>query len=149
MDGVLADFKAGLKLAAPKLDLNNPGAEAAIDRVISDPNFFATLPHIKGGVLSVKMLIKQRYEVFFLTTVPWNAKNAYDGKKIWLQKQFGKKAEKRLITAHYKNLLSGDYLIDDRTKNGAGKFQGCFIHFGTEKFPDWNAVLEYINNKES
>jgi hypothetical protein len=38
----------------------------------------------------------------------------------------------------------GDYLIDDRTKNGAGEFKGELIHFGTDKFPDWDSVLEYL-----
>ena len=40
----------------------------------------------------------------------------------------------------------GDYLIDDRLRNGAEKFNGEHIHFGTEKFPDWNSVLKYLNN---
>jgi 5'-nucleotidase len=30
----------------------------------------------------------------------------------------------------------GDYLIDDRLKNGAGEFKGELIHFGTDKFPE-------------
>ena len=38
----------------------------------------------------------------------------------------------------------GDYLIDDRTKNGAGEFSGELIQFGTNKFPDWNTVLKYL-----
>ena len=39
----------------------------------------------------------------------------------------------------------GEYLIDDRTANGAGNFKGEQIHFGTEKFPNWEAVLEYLD----
>ena len=39
-----------------------------------------------------------------------------------------------MILSHHKNLNQGDYLIDDRTKNGAGKFQGEHVHFGTEQF---------------
>ena len=34
--------------------------------------------------------------------------------------------------------------IDDRTANGAGQFKGEHIHFGSEKFPDWNSVLAYL-----
>jgi hypothetical protein len=41
----------------------------------------------------------------------------------------------------------GDYLIDDRKANGAGEFRGTHIHFGTEEFPDWAAVLKYLNIK--
>jgi len=35
-------------------------------------------------------------------------------------------------------------LIDDRTVNGAGEFQGVHIHFGQEKFPNWKSVLDYL-----
>ena len=52
--------------------------------------------------------------------------------------------QKRLILTHRKDLLIGDYLIDDRLKNGAGEFKGELIHFGTIKFPDWKTVLEYL-----
>ena len=34
--------------------------------------------------------------------------------------------------------------LDNRTVNGAAEFQGEHIHFGTEKFPDWKSVLEYL-----
>ena len=36
------------------------------------------------------------------------------------------------------------YLIDDRDKNGAAEFEGELIRYGSEKFPDWDAVLEYL-----
>jgi len=35
-------------------------------------------------------------------------------------------------------------LIDDREKNGADKFVGELILFGSEKFPDWKSVIEYL-----
>jgi hypothetical protein len=38
----------------------------------------------------------------------------------------------------------GDYLIDDRTKNGAGEFSGELIQFGGKDFPDWKSVLNYL-----
>ena len=56
----------------------------------------------------------------------------------------GTPAYKRLILSHHKQLNVGDYLIDDRTANGADKFTGEHIHFGQDKFPDWNAVLKYL-----
>jgi len=43
-----------------------------------------------------------------------------------------------------KNLNRGDYLVDDRTRNGVEAFAGEHIHFGTERFPDWDAVLAYL-----
>lgn len=43
-----------------------------------------------------------------------------------------------------KDLVEGDYLIDDRGKNGTSEFKGEWIHFGSERFPNWKAVLEYL-----
>ena len=35
-------------------------------------------------------------------------------------------------------------LIDDRTANGASDFKGEHIHFLTEKFKNWDDVLNYL-----
>jgi 5'-nucleotidase len=39
-------------------------------------------------------------------------------------------------------------LIDDRPKNGALEFgehdEQEWIHFGSDEFPDWGAVLSYL-----
>ena len=51
---------------------------------------------------------------------------------------------KKVIITHCKNLCNGDILIDDRPKHGACEFEGVRIQFGSEKFPDWNAVLDYL-----
>ena len=49
-----------------------------------------------------------------------------------------------LILCHHKQLLTGDYLIDDRKFNGASEFTGEWIHFGSELFPNWESVLKYF-----
>ena len=57
-------------------------------------------------------------------------------------------AHKRLIPTHRKDLNRGDFLIDDRPeKRGAGEFQGELAHFGSERFPDWPAVMEYMRQQ--
>ncbi|GEM_PF-4512743 len=38
----------------------------------------------------------------------------------------------------------GDYLIDDRIKNGAGNFAGEHIHFGQDGYETWNEVIQYL-----
>ena len=75
---------------------------------------------------------------------PWENSSAWKDKNEWVKKHLGKSAHKRLILSHHKNLNKGDYLIDDRTANGAGEFEGEHIQFGSEKFPDWDSVLEYL-----
>lgn len=51
---------------------------------------------------------------------------------------------KRMVITHRKDLCQGDYLIDDRGKNGTSEFAGDWIEFGSEKFPDRNSVLVYL-----
>ena len=51
------------------------------------------------------------------------------------------------ILTHHKNLNAGDFLIDDRTKNGADRFLGEHLLFGSERFPDWQAVLAYLRER--
>ncbi len=87
----------------------------------------------------------------FLSTAPWLNPSAWIHKLEWIQKYFGKEKDsplfKRLIMSHHKNLNKGNYLIDDRTQNGASEFEGEHIHFLTEKFPDWYAVLANLKDK--
>jgi len=68
---------------------------------------------------------------------------------LWVKKHLGSSAYKRLILTHHKNLNSGHFLIDDRSKNGADRFEGEHLIFGSDRFPDWHAVLAYLCGKES
>ena len=56
----------------------------------------------------------------------------------------GESAYKRLILSHHKDLNAGDFLVDDRDKNGAAEFCGEFLQFGKGQFPDWKSVKEYL-----
>ena len=51
---------------------------------------------------------------------------------------------KRLISSQHKDICQGDYLIDDRGKNGTSEFAGEWIEFGSEQFPNWESVLKYL-----
>jgi 5'-nucleotidase len=108
-----------------------------------DKELFLDPPAIEGAIEAIHRL-SEKYEVFFLSTAPWSNVNAWSHKRIWVQKNLGKFAHKRLILSHRKDLLMGDYLIDDRTKNGAGEFKGQHIHFGQEGFENWEKVLAYL-----
>lgn len=52
----------------------------------------------------------------------------------------------RLILGHHKHLNIGHFLVDDRTKNGADRFTGEHILFGSERFPDWPTVVHYLRD---
>lgn len=70
--------------------------------------------------------------------------NSYLRKRIWLEKTFGEKAAKRLILTHRKDLQFGHILVDDRTRHGADKFQGMFIHYRQKPFENWEILLPYL-----
>lgn len=53
-----------------------------------------------------------------------------------------------MVITHRKDLCQGDFLIDDRGKNGTSDFAGEWIEFGSEKFRDWDSVLDYLNTKD-
>ena len=129
LDGVLADY-------AGKPSYKN-------DNSISPKGFFLSLDPIEGGLEAFKKL-SEHYECFFLTTAPWSNVHALSEKRIWVEEHLGEFAFKRLITTHRKDLLKGDYLIDDRTVNGVENFEGEHIHFGSDNFPNWKSVLKYL-----
>ena len=101
---------------------------------------------MQDAIESYELLAKY-FDTYILSTAPWENDTAWSDKVNWVKKYLGKTAYKRLILSHYKNLNSGDFLVDDRTKNGAGEFKGELIQFGSNDFPDWISVREYLVNK--
>ena len=96
------------------------------------------------GALDAYKRLTKKYDSYILSTAPWENPSALTDKLDWVKKYLGDASYKRLILTHNKHLNIGDYLIDDRKKNGAGEFAGEHIHFGIEKFPDWKSVLDYL-----
>ena len=100
------------------------------------------------GAIDAVYKLAEMYDIYVLSTAPWLNISALTDKVEWIQKYFGKEKDsvlyKRLIISHHKNLNKGEYLIDDRTKNGAGEFEGELIQFGNVKFPDWDSILKYL-----
>lgn len=106
--------------------------------------FFEALRPVDGAVDAFKKLT-EKYDCYFLSTAPWSNVHSWSEKRIWVEKHLGDYAFKRLILTHYKNLLRGDYLIDDRLVNGVDGFEGEHIHYGTERFPTWEEILDYLD----
>jgi len=141
MDNVIVDFKSGINKLPT---LQKQKYEGRLDDV---PGIFSLMIPIKDAIESVEKLSRV-FDTYLLSTAPWDNPSAWSDKVIWVKKYLGEVAHKRLILSHHKNLNKGDYLIDDRTKNGADKFEGEHIHFGQGAFKDWNAVTKYLLNKE-
>ena len=140
MDNVLVDFPSAFSRVSPDLLSKH---EEDKDEI---PGIFSLMDPMPGAIESFNELSKL-FDTYILSTSPWENDSAWTDKLKWVKKHLGESAYKRLILSHHKNLNTGDFLIDDRTKNGADKFQGEHIHFGTEKFPDWKSVVEYLNQK--
>lgn len=107
------------------------------------PHIFSKMVPIKGAIESFKRL-SAVYDTYILSTSPWDNPTALNDKLEWIKCYLGDVAYKRAIFTHHKHLNKGDYLIDDRTKNGADRFEGELIQFGSDRFPDWDAVLAYL-----
>lgn len=137
MDGVLVDFQSGLAQQDEKILREYEGREDEI------PGIFGVMKPIDGAIEAVHRLSKH-YDCYILSTAPWRNPSAWSDKVFWVTKYLDDIFHKRIVVTHCKHLCKGDYLIDDRSKHGVTEFEGEWIHFGSERFPDWDAVLEYL-----
>tara|TARA_B100001989_G_C24537225_1_gene465185 strand:- start:1003 stop:1452 length:450 start_codon:yes stop_codon:yes gene_type:complete len=137
MDNVLVDFQSGID------SLSDEERGAYKDNIDNVPGIFSKMQPLNGAIEGYKKLT-EHFDVYILSTAPWNNPSAWSDKLLWVQKHLGDIAYKRLILSSNKNLNAGDYLIDDRTANGAGDFKGEHIHFLTEQFKNWDDVLNYL-----
>lgn len=138
MDNVLVDFDSALALQS---DETLKEYEGRYDEI---PGLFAQMQPMTGAKAAVKDLEQRNYDLYILSTAPWNNPSAWSDKLEWVKRHFGNTFYKRLILSHHKDLCKGDYLIDDRAKNGAAEFEGEWLQFGSDKFPDWDSVLKYF-----
>ena len=137
MDDVLVDFQSGID------SLSDEERRVYKDNIDNVPDIFSKMQPLDGAIEGYKKLT-EHFDVYILSTAPWNNPSAWSDKLLWVQKHLGDIAYKRLILSSNKNLNAGDYLIDDRTANGASDFKGEHIHFLTEKFKNWDDVLNYL-----
>ena len=137
MDNVLVDFSS----AFTKIDKKTlKSFEGRVDEI---PGIFAFMDPLEGALDAYHKLSK-RFDTYILSTAPLENTSAWSDKLTWVKKHLGNTAYKRLILSHNKHLNLGDFLIDDRTANGAGQFTGEHIHFGSSRFPDWKEILRYL-----
>ena len=152
MDNVLVDFQSGLN-RVPKA-IKDKYADDGKGKTHYDdiPHIFSLMDPMPGAIEAMQELDKE-YDLYSLSTAPWLNPSAWSDKVEWVQRYFGKEEGtifyKRLIISHCKNLNRGDFLIDDREKNGADEFEGELIKFGSQQFPDWPTVVKYLLNKLS
>jgi len=134
MDGVLVDFSSH------------------VDKTISNNTFLRE--SYKGRYDHIPGIFRKesgKYELYIATAAPWGNPMAAMDKRFWIEEHFGNLFKKKMVISHLKNMLIGDYLIDDRTANGAGEFKGELLQFGwhyeTEtwnEYPNWESILKKL-----
>jgi len=113
---------------------------------------FRNCKPIDGAIEAIKKLQESgKYDMFIATSSPWGNPQASADKRFWIEDNFGNLFHKKMFITHRKDLLIGHYLIDDRTKNGAGDFMGEHLHFGWSwedekwnEYPNWDSILKKL-----
>ncbi len=140
MDNTLIDFVSAIEQLPDDI---KEEYEGRLDEV---PGIFALMKPMVGAVEAVQELSKY-YDCYVASTSPWENPSAWADKLCCIKSFFPEKFHKRLTLTHNKNLLRGEYLIDDRLANGAVDFEGELIRFGSSRFPNWKAVTKYLIQK--
>lgn len=136
MDNVLVDFRSGLRRVPEAARSAYAGREDDI------PGIFALMDPMPGAVDAFQEL-STLFDTYILSTAPWENPSAWADKLTWVKQHLGDRAYKRLILTHHKNLNRGDFLVDDREKNGAAEFPGRLIRFDPER-PDWPGIVALL-----
>jgi len=144
MDGVVADFEPKATEEAVKMGLTfREFADHKQYRHIE--GFYRDLPLIPGAREAILELDAcGKYEINFLSAPSWGNESCFTDKRIWIDEKFGADFEKRMDLSFHKGHYLGHYLIDDRTKYGAGEFIGEHIMYGNSQYPNWDAVLKKL-----
>jgi len=141
LDNTLVDFQARIEGLDPLIVDKYEG------RLDEAPGIFALMRPLPGAIDAFRDLAGL-FDTYILSTAPWRNPSSWQHKIEWVHEHFGvgedSVAYKRLILTHHKDLNRGDFLVDDRPNNGADRFEGEWIQFGSARFPDWPAVVEYL-----
>jgi 5'(3')-deoxyribonucleotidase len=135
MDGVLCNFYKAAKQALTE----NPNQKYPQ----SQWGFFLKLEEIPGAIEGFRKL-EEKYDLWILTRPSFRNVNCYTEKAQWIWDHLGFDVVEKTIMCGDKSLLKGDYLIDDMDGAGQSSFEGEWIHFRSERFPDWKAVMDYL-----
>jgi 5'(3')-deoxyribonucleotidase len=106
----------------------------------SQKGFFLNLEPIEGAIDAINQL-RKKYDVYILTRPSYLNPHCYTEKRLWIEKYFGVDFCKKLIISPNKDLLMGDYLIDDMPWPG---FKGKQLQFGKPPYENWEKILEFF-----
>jgi 5'(3')-deoxyribonucleotidase len=104
------------------------------------------LEPLPGAIEGVVALMKS-HDVHFVTTsmVPhptWDS-----DRRRWFRRMFSPEAARRLCFVRYKYIVSGDFFVDDYSRNVRGWSEhnkGRAIWFGSTTCPDWTTLSSIL-----
>jgi 5'-nucleotidase len=145
MDGVLLDLDESIDR------LNVEFVQDYAHRLAAAPGIFSIMKPIPDAIESFQILTAH-FDTYILSTSICKNHAAVGDRLQWIKKYLGEPICQRLILTQYKNLNIGDYLIDAGTDCGVvggasrteNRFIGEHIHFGSDRFPNWQSILKYL-----
>ena len=152
MDNVLVDFQSGLDKVPQEIKAQYEDDGTGKQHYDDIPGIFSLMEPMPGAVDAVKALAAhKRYNLYILSTAPWGNPGAWADKLEWVKKYFDSDNNdgifyKKLILTHHKNLCiqRRAWLIDDRKAHCSQHFEHHLVQFGTEKFSDWDSVIDFF-----
>jgi 5'(3')-deoxyribonucleotidase len=149
MDGVLVDLEKNIEDWFKKHPTLVSKYSEHPDHI---PGIYREPEPIVGAVDAIhKLYDSGKYDMYIVTTAPWGNPDSASDKRYWIEKYFGQIFHKKMVVTHQKQLVMGDYLIDDRLVNGAAEFCGEHLHFGINyqtgelnPYPTWDSILEIL-----
>lgn len=154
MDGVLADFEKALFGLFPHLRGLEPHSQELSDQIdelcapgMPGERMFLDMEPIEFAVEAYHILC-EHYNVILLTSAPWLCHSSGSDKRVWAERVLGPKVKKRIVISHFKGLMIGDYLVDDRLKNGVVDFKGEHIYYGQKGHENWPKNIAYLSAKD-
>lgn len=113
----------------------------------SQYRFYADLEPIEGAVEALLLIeADPRYSVYFCTAPSIKNRLCYTEKADSIYRILGEEWLERLYIAPDKSKMTEGILIDDSDRGrGQEKYKGEFIHFGSEDYPNWDAVLDKLD----
>lgn len=142
MDDVLCYFLTAFQTAVEK--------EPKISFPQSQYGFFANLKPLKGAIDAMNWLYQStQFKPYILTAPSIENPMSYTEKRVWVEQYLGMDFVERLIISRDKFLLRGDFLVDDlAVGRGQEGFQGELVQFGSDRYPNWDSVIEYLRQNK-
>lgn len=121
---------------------DDKSGQVILKKMFSTPGFWL---NIKPQENSTKVLrqLNDRYDTY-VATMPYNSYNCIPEKLEWLQEHYPFILKDQVIFIHRKNLLLGDYIIDDHPKH-LENFKGTTIVY-TYKYNEYYKADERVSN---